>query len=226
MFLLIAPALAQPASLNSLQPEALSEAICAQTNRARVAAGVDPLPIRPALNGAALLHSEQMAIGDFFHHTAPETAPWPTVADRFAAVGILNPYPAENIATWAALDYRPGDAYQTLDPDQLRFAVDGQVLTAHTPKSFASALVAGWMKSPGHRANILSQQAVSLGCAASPYLESGFPMLKAVQVFQWFEPLLAEPEARSAAQILAGLFEADAPRRSQRDAEPVWMLLP
>ena len=45
------------------------------------------------------------------------------------------------------------------------------------------------MNSPGHRQNVLSTSAVELGCGASFFWQNGFPAFKAVQNFQFFEPV-------------------------------------
>jgi len=80
--------------------------------------------------------------------------------------------------------YEPGDGYRVIDPGRFLYRSQGFTLQPHTPESFAAALVAYWMDSPGHRANILSTTPSTLGCAATMYMQHRFPMYKAVQVFQ------------------------------------------
>ena len=162
----------------------VSEAICAATNPVRAAHDLHTLPTWPTLHEAAQLHADQMVKHDFFGHTAPPQARWTTPVDRLVAAGLLTTRtPAENIATWYAMNYQPGDGYRVIDPATYRYRTQGRALLRHTPESFAAALVAYWMDSPGHRANILAEAAGSVGCAASMYLNHGFPMYKAVQVF-------------------------------------------
>jgi uncharacterized protein YkwD len=54
-----------------------------------------------------------------------------------------------------------------------------------TYAGFATEVVASWMKSPGHRANIVDPRLLSLGCAARPCrsLVSRHEQIYAVQVF-------------------------------------------
>lgn len=159
-------------------------AICAQTNAVRTAHGRSALTVSARMSHAAHLHAEQMVEHDFFGHTAPATAPWRRPADRLVAAGIISPHtPAENIATWFAMDYQPGDGYRVLDVETFRYRSRGRPLQPHTPESFAQALVAYWMSSPGHRENLLSEVPAAMGCAASMYLQGRFPMYKAVQLF-------------------------------------------
>ncbi|MFT5684987.1 MAG: hypothetical protein ACI8RZ_005933 [Myxococcota bacterium] len=161
----------------------VSEAICAQTNTVRQTNGLLPLAHSAALTRAAQLHADQMVTHDFFGHTAPPSAPWPTAMDRLIAAGVPAPRtPAENIATWYAMRYQPGDGYRVLDPETFRYRSQGHSLAPHTPDSFAEALVDYWMDSPGHRANILSTTPTRMGCAAAMYMQGRFPMYKAVEV--------------------------------------------
>ena len=117
-------------------------AICAQTNAVRTAHGRSALTVSARMSHAAHLHAEQMVEHDFFGHTAPATAPWRRPADRLVAAGIISPHtPAENIATWFAMDYQPGDGYRVLDVETFRYRSRGRPLQPHTPESFAQALV-------------------------------------------------------------------------------------
>ena len=167
------------------EDDVLSSAICAQTNAVRQAHDLLPLIHSTALSRAAQLHADQMVEHDFFSHTAPPSAPWRTGQDRLVAAGVPLPRaPAENIATWYAMRYEPGDGYRVIDPGRFQYRSQGFTLQPHTPESFAAALVAYWMDSPGHRANILSTAPSTLGCAATMYMQHRFPMYKAVQVFQ------------------------------------------
>lgn len=65
------------------------------TNQHRAAAGCAPLTINGRLMAAAQLHSEDMALRDFFSHTSSNgSSPW----DRMRAQGYTFSHAAENIA--------------------------------------------------------------------------------------------------------------------------------
>lgn len=182
---------AAAADLSALLPDALSDAICLQTNRARMMHGMHPLKVNPILHAGAQMHAEQMVDHDFFGHTAPEAARFKTPTDRMRAAGVANPYPAENIATWYALRYT-GTGYRVVDPERAVFRSEGHTLRAHTPESFAVDIVAYWMSSPPHQANILSSATIEIGCGGAVYTQDGFPMVKGVQLFQLHEPVALE----------------------------------
>lgn len=166
------------------EDDAVGAAICAQTNSVRSAHGQSTLPVSARMSQAAHLHAQQMVEHDFFGHTAPPSAPWSRPADRLVAAGVISPHtPAENIATWFAMSYQPGDGYRVISVETFSYRSRGRALHPHTPESFAQALVASWMDSPSHRENLLSEVPAAMGCAASMYLQGRFPMYKAVQIF-------------------------------------------
>jgi len=186
-------AAAAAADLSALTPAALSAAICAETNRVRAFNGVPALPVRPPVTAAAQLHADQMVTHGFFGHTAPEGAPYRLPVDRMLGAGIDNPYPAENIATWYALQYE-GGGYRVISAERAILRSEGRTLQAHTPESLAKGIVAYWMDSPPHRANMLSTRATEVGCAATVFRDGAFPMVKGVQLFQHFEPTATDGE--------------------------------
>ena len=182
------------ADLSALRPDAMADAICLQTNRVRVMHGLPALKVRPMLHAGAQLHAEQMVDHDFFGHTAPAEADFTAPTDRMQAAGIANPFPAENIATWYALKYY-GTGYRTIDAERAIFRSEGRTLKAQTPESFAVDIVAYWMSSPPHRANLLSPYAIEIGCGSALYANGGFPMVKGVQLFQLHEPVTTDSGA-------------------------------
>jgi len=97
------------------------------TNQERSKAGLSALKFESRLATAALRHSEDMALQDYFSHTqANGDTPW----DRINATGYQYSDAAENVAAGMS-----------------------------TPES----VVAGWMNSPGHRANILNPALKEIG---------------------------------------------------------------
>jgi uncharacterized protein YkwD len=109
-------------------------------NRERVAHGERPLKPDAQLRRAAQAHTESMAFGNYFEHVGPGNN---TPAARMRAVGYISSHVGfevgENIA-WGTL----------------RLA---------TPR----AIVAAWMASPGHRANILDPNYRQTGIGVSPH---------------------------------------------------------
>jgi uncharacterized protein YkwD len=117
---------------------AISAATLCLINDARRAAGVGPLTENAALDRAAVGHSADMVGAGYFDHTGPDGR---SAGQRFLAAGFL---------------LRPGGA--------IGENLGGATLSNATP----AAIVASWMGSPGHRANILSPgySETGLGVAA------------------------------------------------------------
>jgi uncharacterized protein YkwD len=97
------------------------------TNQERSKAGLQALKFERRLTTAALRHSQDMALQDYFSHKQPNGG---TPGDRIKATGYQWSSYAENIAVGMS-----------------------------TPE----AVVAGWMNSPGHRANILNPKLQEIG---------------------------------------------------------------
>lgn len=115
-------------------------------NREREAYGESPLEFNEALQYAAQGHSESMALADYFEHTSPGGD---TVLERLRDAGYIGEGEiayevGENIAYGSMLDATP------------------------------AAIVAAWMASPGHRANILNADFRDTGIGISPHLPSSF----------------------------------------------------
>ncbi len=134
----------------------LSAAIFHATNAERRAHKLRPLLHLPALRDAAWGHSRDMAIEGFFSHGNPRDPSKAKPSLRLEAVGLRNMAAGENISRLGA----GGSTYW----------------------GYARAVVAQWMKSPGHRANILRPNYTHLGSGAHPCACPDFHML-ATQVF-------------------------------------------
>jgi uncharacterized protein YkwD len=77
-------------------PSGFAEQVVTLVNVERAAAACGPLTMHPQLNQAALAHSEDMALNDFFDHTGSNGS---SVTDRMEAAGYTNwTAAAENIA--------------------------------------------------------------------------------------------------------------------------------
>ena len=127
------------------------------TNDARVEAGLRPLQHDGAISTIARRHSKSMAVRGYGHIVDGKG---PT--DRARAAG----YPCgfgENIFEYPRL-YRPWLGEEDV------------------PKKMARQLVDGWLDSPGHRVNILDQNARKLGVGV--YVDGrAFTVLYATQNF-------------------------------------------
>ncbi|HEX4563060.1 MAG TPA: CAP domain-containing protein [Solirubrobacteraceae bacterium] len=115
-------------------------AIVCLVNRERQNAGERPLATVASLSEAAQRHTEDMAFGDYFEHIGPRGD---TPAQRMRATGYLN----------GSQSYAVGE--------NIAFGTGWMA----TPR----AIVAGWMASPGHRANILDSSYTDTGIGASAH---------------------------------------------------------
>jgi uncharacterized protein YkwD len=123
--------------------EAVRAATLCLVNRERSTHGVGPLATNSDLQRAAQGHSESMASGSYFEHTGPGG----TLLERITASG-----------------YLPG-------PNAL-YSVGENIAYGSLQDSTPVAIVAAWMASPGHRANILNPSFREVGIGVSPHLPS------------------------------------------------------
>ena len=121
----------------------LNAAIFYRTNEERLKNGRTEFVHSTALEKSAFAYSKDMVQKNFYSHDSPIRGR-ETMTKRLALVGINNTDSAENIYDF--------------------FEVDP------TYWSIADKLVDGWMKSPGHRVNILNQAYRYLGCGAFHYI--------------------------------------------------------
>ena len=149
----------------ALPADRLAYAVHQRANAARAARGLRPLGWRGPLAGVAGRHSRDMAARSYFDHRSPEGAT-PTDRARQRGVACRTRTPggqtrvgvAENLFLSTRYhSYRtlPGGRreYQWLPPDQI-----------------AAQAVEAWMRSPGHRANLLdpASSGHGIGVAVSP----------------------------------------------------------
>jgi uncharacterized protein YkwD len=165
----------------------LHAAIFYETNRQRVLNGFPPFIHSPSLEKAAHEHSIDMAAYGFFSHTSVVEGK-ETMFKRFAKVGIINAYAAENIADFSAIEYQSGKS--VFAPSQnggyFSYTYQGEPIGNHTYMGAAKALLKQWMKSPGHRKNILNTKFKYLGVGTAYFEKESFhnmPFFKATQKF-------------------------------------------
>ena len=120
----------------------LNAAIFYSTNLQREKYRKIPFIFSKYLTKAAQEHSQDMVEFKFYSHTSKVRGK-KTMSERLKLVGISNAFTAENI-----FDF---------------------FLKSPTYWSLAQGLVNGWMKSKGHRANILNKNYEYLGCGSKNY---------------------------------------------------------
>jgi len=169
----------------------LNAAVFFRTNEVRKEHGLAELGFLANLETAATMHANDMVRYNFFSHTNPYRRSKSAPSNRGKLSGITNPSMAENIAESFGIEYEGGKPVYIVDSKKGIFSYEynGPVLKNRTYISFAEAVVLQWMNSPGHRANILNDKALQLGCGMAFYRDKSFNNIakfKAVQNFQWF----------------------------------------
>jgi uncharacterized protein YkwD len=121
--------------------ESVRAATLCLVNRERTANGVNPLQSVSTLQDSAQRHTDSMAFGDYFEHNGPGGD---TPASRMRASGYIYS---------SRVGYEIGEN------------IGWGTLWLATPR----AIVAAWMASPGHRANILDSNFHDTGIGVSAH---------------------------------------------------------
>lgn len=158
---------------DSVDAALLEAAIFHQTNRERVNNKLPPFKASAALHLMARRHSQEMADLQYFEHTSP-TAANRDLKDRLRNVGLVNVTGSENIAVLPAKEMGSGTYVIRDNPDGSETWTDqatGKQIDYYSYEELSKAVVAQWMASPPHHANIVSKSLVYLGCgiARGPY---------------------------------------------------------
>ena len=122
----------------SASPAKASAATLCLLNRERRAHGLAPFHVNRALANAARGHSRDMARRDYFDHTAPGDV---TFADRIQRA-----------------NYRPRGSW----------SIGENIAWGSGSLATPASIVRAWMKSPGHRANILNRAFRAIGVGVAP----------------------------------------------------------
>ncbi len=184
--------LMQPVDPDAFDGAAARAAIFYATNEHRRAHNLPELDREYLLEVSSQLHADRMRKYDFFAHDDPHSAKHRTPSDRARLSGISNPYTAENIAIEVTLVYQSQDRVYAVPNKRGAFTKTpgGPEIPRHTYVSLGREVLVGWMNSPGHRKNILNPKALSLGCGAAFTWQDNFPVIYAVQNFQFHEPII------------------------------------
>ena len=136
----IAAPIALPAGARDQRQQtltALDAGVLGKLNAIRAAHGLTPLHVSTGLTAAAAYHSRELAAGGYFAHTSSDgSAFWKRIERWYA--------PQQGGGSWSV----------------------GENLLWSTPSVDASQALVAWMKSPEHRANILSPDWHEIGIAA------------------------------------------------------------
>lgn len=177
----------RPIDMERPDYDALAAAIFHETNRRRAREKRPPLRHDAKARRAARTQAELMAETNTLTHVHPGKSGRRTLMDRLHLAGARPSWAAENIATAFALNYRPGEQIHTRkEKGKTLFSrkPGGAPIPAHTPVTFAEALLDSWMNSPGHRRNILSKEPRRLGTGLRPAKRNGgIPVFYCAQVF-------------------------------------------
>ena len=104
-----------------------------------------------------------------FAHETPEAGER-TMRQRIDKAGVAYRRAAENIITGYFMVYEAGRSYFVKDAGACRFAYADteEALMRQTYATLGKGLVARWLASPGHRANILTPEMTRHGAALAP----------------------------------------------------------
>jgi uncharacterized protein YkwD len=163
------------------------------TNEVRIKHKLPALEYAKELENAAAMHSRDMVNHDFFSHIDPMDSEKKTPNDRAAIMGIKNPHIAENIAEDFGLQYANGSNVYVSGKGIFSYEPEGKHIPPRTYLMLAGAFLERWMNSPEHRKNILSPDALQLGCGTYFFIDDQFndmPTFMATQNFQWYEKIV------------------------------------
>ncbi|MBS4014319.1 MAG: CAP domain-containing protein [Bacteroidetes bacterium] len=153
----------------------INSALFYLTNEIRIENDRKPLDYHKALEISSYHHSKEMVEKKFFSHINSKTKKRRNTGDRARLAGINNPFIAENIAY-------------------------NYISNGETYLDLAEKIMNQWMNSPGHRANILSENALQLGCGA--FFKDQY--IYATQNFQWYCNIFEKDAEDKLPDILKG----------------------
>jgi uncharacterized protein YkwD len=178
---------------NAIDYERINAVIFCLTNELRIRNHLDALEYAPELENTAMMHATDMIREGFFSHFNPNHSQKKTPNDRAFLCKITNPYLAENIIEGFGLRYKSNETVYLRGKGKFSNLPNGELLKPHTYLSLGESLVAGWLNSKDHRQNMLSKDALQLGCGIAFFVDHGFndmPSFKAVQNFQLYQRII------------------------------------
>jgi uncharacterized protein YkwD len=178
--------------MNNIDYQRINRVIFYLTNEVRIKYNLPPLSYARQLENSAMMHAQDMIAGGFFSHWNEADATKRTPDDRAKLCNVANPFLAENIIEGYGLQYKSHETVYLRGPGKFSKTTEGELLKPHTYISFGETQIAGWMNSKEHRKNILSKEALQLGCGVAYFVNHQFndmPSFYLVQNFQWFDPI-------------------------------------
>lgn len=171
--------------------ELLNAAIFFAANEMRVKRGLTLFVHDAALERAAVFHSNEMRTKRFFNHLNKGDRENRTPDQRINNNGGSYNVVGENILEMPPYKTGPKGEYDVekqADGSYLFLQVkSGKPLKVMTYGDFARAAVKLWMRSPEHKANIMSKEFTHLGCGVgiedNPYSYRTLPMVLVTQNF-------------------------------------------
>lgn len=176
----------QPLNPDNLNVVLLENTLTYRTNLIRQNYHISMFISDNKLRTTARSHSKEMVRLKYLSHQSPN-AKNRNLMDRLKNAGLFlgNTYIGENIG----VDYFLGIAgvpfYKKKSKGKIQYinSKTGKPIRYHTYLEFAQRMLENWMKSPGHRKNILNKdfERIGIGIAAGTY--KGFPAIYVTQHF-------------------------------------------
>ncbi len=181
-----APSLHERIDPENFDAPRLAAAIFHESNRVRTHLDLPLFGWLAKLDATADLQANSVALSQISGHVNL----WPTLthlSDRVNYTGLKPRLVAENVALLSLLQVDSARDYYRKNIDGEIVLIDRLTdlpVEPHTYATFATALVDAWMKSPGHRANLVNADFRYLGCSGrSGRSLRGFATIACVQVF-------------------------------------------
>lgn len=168
----------------------LNAAVFFAANEARAKKKLPLLVYNESLEKAAVFHSEEMRAKRFFSHVNKTDKDNRNPEQRIANQGGDFKGTGENILEMPPYKTGANGEYEVKRNDDGTYAfiqANGKPLKVLTYGDFGKSAVKLWMKSPEHKANILSKQFAYMGCGTSveedPFKFKSLPMVLVTQNF-------------------------------------------
>lgn len=135
----------------------LNQAMLAEINYHRCRAGLNRLQPSRAFTQMAAVHSDWMARHRQLTHRS-NIRGMSSLRDRIDRSGVKVSRAAENLGVAHRMAFQPGVQFFTTDASTCQFRDSRRPqIPPHTYASIAKLMVDMWMKSPGHRQNIMTR---------------------------------------------------------------------
>ena len=173
----------QTIQIREFDEELLEAAIFYATNEMRQKHSKPSFEYRKDLNQSSRLHAEYLAEEKSVDHINRKIRKHRSPYDRVQLFSEAYTSVAENLARVPVFRLEEDGKFY-INNEGLPVDASGQVLSTLTYVELAREVVKGWMKSPGHRQNILGNFAfLGVGTSSIEFNRNGIPELYLVQNF-------------------------------------------